>query len=127
MFIDQIFPAVVAGKDTLRNRLLAEAAACGLASERANTMMSSIPEPLVNAGTFLDKMTGLWRYEFGLPYDIAEDLVWGTHMWVPVDSLFAAISSAHARLPENKRIVYLQRLADPESHQATLVEMIPAY
>jgi hypothetical protein len=127
MYIEQVFAAVVGGKDTLRNRFLAEAANHLLTSEQANSMFSIIPEPLANADAFLDKMTGLWRYEFGLPYDIAQSLVWGTHMWAPVENLFAAISSAHARLPTDRRAAYLQRLADPDTHQATLVEMIPAY
>ena len=44
-----------------------------------------------------------------------------------MDSLYSAVSSAHARLPATKRSAYLQRLADSDAHQATLVEMIPAY
>ena len=126
MYIEQLFAAVVEDKDTLRNRFSAEAAMGGLSVEQANTLFSLVPAPLANAGAFLDKMTGLWRYEFGLPYDVAEKLVWGTHMWVPVDNFFAAVSSAQARLPANKRTAFLERLADPDRHQATLVEMIPA-
>jgi len=127
MYIEQIFAAVVGEKDTLRNRFLAAADSHGLAEDQANALVSTIPEPLASAGAFLDKMTGLWRYEFGLPYDIADDLVWGTHMWVPVEKLFAAISSAQARLPADNRAAFLQRLADPDAHQAALVEMIPAH
>lgn len=126
MYIEQVFAAVVGGKDTLRSRFSAEAAKHGLSAEQANTLFSLIPAPLANAGAFLDKMTGLWRYEFGLPYDIAEKLVWGTHMWVPVDNFFASVSSAQARLPANKRTAFLKRLANPDAHQVTLVEMIPA-
>lgn len=127
MYIEQVCAGVVGAKDTLRNRFLAEAAARGLTEEEANALVSTIPEPLVNAGAFLDRMTGLWRYEFGLPYDIADELVWGTHMWMPVEVLFAAISAARARLPADKLAAFLQRLADPDAHQATLVEMIPAH
>ena len=126
MYIEQVFAAVVGGKDTLRNRFLAEATRHGLSAEQGNALFSLMPEPLARAGTFLDKMTGFWRYEFGLPYDISDELVWGTHMWVPVETLYAAVSSAQARLPADKRIAFLERLADPDAHQATLVEMIPA-
>ena len=127
MYIEHIFAAVVGGKDILRNRFLAEAATHGITAEQANALYSLIPKPLANAGAFLDKMTGLWRYEFGLPYDIADKLFWGTHMWVPVETLYAALLSAHARLPADKRAAFLQRLADPDAHQAALVEMIPAH
>ena len=126
MYIEQVFAAVVARKDTLRNRILAEAAMHGLTAEQANVLFSLMPEPLANACAFLDKMTGLWRYEFGLPYDIADERVWGTHMWAPVETLYAAVWFAHARLPADKRPAFLQRLADPDAHQAALVEMIPA-
>lgn len=127
MFIDQIFPAVVAEKSTLLERLIAEAMAQGVTREQASAILSIVPERLISAGCFLDKMTGLWRYEFGVPYDIAKDLVWGTHMWVPVDYLYAALFCVYSRLPREKRAAYLGRLADPDAHQATLVEMIPAH
>jgi hypothetical protein len=127
MYIEHVFPAVVAGKDTLWKRLLEEAAGQGIAEERAKTLVSEIPEPPAGAGAFLDKLTGLWRYEFGVPYDIADQPVWGTHMWVPVGNLFAAICCACARLPVEKRALFFQRLADPDVHHTVLVEMVPAH
>lgn len=126
MLIDRVFPAVVAEKSTLRERLVTEAAASGLTNEFTESLIGTIPEPLIRAGAFLDKLTGLWRYEFGVPYNIANSHYWGTHMWVPVVHLFAALRCAYTRLPEAKRIDYLARLSDPEKHHAILVEMIPA-
>ncbi len=127
MFIEQIFPAVVSEKSTLHERLFAEAKARGLSNEDTEEFISIVPKTLIDAGAFLDKMTNLWRYEFGVPYDIGEDFVWGTHMWVPVHCLFNALLCAHSRLPKVTRVDYLKRLADPSKHQATLVEMIPGY
>lgn len=126
MFIEQIFPAVVADKSTLLERLFAEGKARGLSREITKAVVSVVPEALIKAGAFLDKMTNLWRYEFGVPYDIAENLVWGTHMWVPVKSLFTALFCAHTHISEEKRATYLAQLAIPEKHQDKLVEMIPA-
>lgn len=125
MLIDHIFPAVIGEKSTLRHRLFVEATASGMLTEHAHELISVVPELLANAEAFFDKMTGLWRYEFGIPYNIAKDFFWGTHMWIPVAHLFAALSCAYSRIPEVKRLNYLARLADPEKHQATLVEMIP--
>ncbi len=127
MLIDQVFPAVVAEKGALRDRLVSEAIAHGLTNDQANAILSDVPKRLVETGSFLDKRTGLWRYEFGLPFDIAGDLLWGTQMWVPVESLFIALNCAYSRLPDDKRVAYLERLADPKVHQVTLVEMIPAH
>lgn len=126
MLIEKIFPAVVAEKSTLLKCLFAEGEKRGLSNEDTEAIVSIVPKTLIETGAFLDKMTGLWRYEFGVPYDIAENLVWGTHMWVPVESLFTTLLCAHSRIPENKRGTYLAELADPKKHQNKLVEMIPA-
>lgn len=126
MFIEQICPAVVADKSTLLERLFAEGKARGLSDEDAKAIVATVPKTLIEAGAFLDKMTSLWRYEFGVPYDIAENLVWGTHMWVPVENLFTALFCAHSHISENKRATYLAQLTEPKKHQDKLVEMIPA-
>jgi hypothetical protein len=72
-------------------------------------------------------MTNLWRYEFGLPYDLTKVLVWGSDMWVPVNHLLAALSSACSRLPDDALMIFLTRLANPEKHQDALTEMMPAH
>lgn len=127
MLIDQVFPEVVAEKSSLRDRLVAEAKAQGLTDAETDVILSIAPQRIIEAGSFLDKMTGLWRYEFGIPYDIGEKLVFGTDMWVPVEYLFSALFCAYHRLPDEKRANYLARLADPSAHQVTIVEMIPAH
>jgi hypothetical protein len=125
MLIEQVLPEVISEKSTLRDRLFEIAMTRSLSKEQANAILSIVPKRLIGAGSFLDKMTGLWRYEFGVPYDIADDLLWGTHMWIPVECLFTAIFCAYTRLTENKRTLYLERLADQYAHQAVLIEMIP--
>lgn len=127
MFIEQIFPAIVAEKSTLRECLLEEAKARGLSNEDMAKLIAIVPKPLIDAGAFLEKMTKLWRYEFGIPYDIGNELFWGTHMWVPVHCLFNALSCAYSRLSKVACGDYLRRLVDRAKHQATLVEMIPGY
>ncbi len=125
MLIEKIDPAVVGEKSTLLRCLYAEGASRGISDEDTRAITSIVPKPLIDAGAFLDKRTELWRYEFGVPYDIADNLLWGTHMWVPVKSLFTALFCAYSRMPENKKATYLAELADPKKHQNKLVEMIP--
>jgi hypothetical protein len=127
MIIDQVFPNVVGAKSSLRESLMAEAVASGAEKETAITLVSIVPARLLSSGCLLDKMTGLWRYEFGMPYDLTKTLVWGSDMWIPVKHLFAALSSAHSRLPKDKLSCYLERLDNPDSHQFALAEMIPAH
>lgn len=127
MLIEQICPDFVAEKSTLHERLCAEGKARGFAKDDMREIISSVPQAFIDAGAFLDRMTNLWRYEFGVPYDIGENMVYSTDMWVPVHCLFNALTCAHSRLPNDKRVEYLRRMADPGNHQDTLVEMIPGY
>jgi hypothetical protein len=125
MMIDQVFPHVVAKRGALRDQLFELARDNGLSLEQTTERIASIPAPLIDAGAFLDELTGLWRYEFGVPFQIDETLVWGAHMWVPVDFLHRAIITASARLSEHQRSAYYARLNSPERHAVTLAEMIP--
>jgi hypothetical protein len=125
MLIEQIFKEIVNEKGTLRERLLTEAKARAVPREYMEKIMSKVPSALINADAYLDKMTNLWRYEFGIPYQLGKELVWGAHMWVPVRCLFDSLMCASLRLPENTCIDYFNRLANPGKHQSTLVEMIP--
>lgn len=88
-------------------------------------LISSIPSPLIKSEAFLDKMTNLWRYEFGIPYEIDGSLFWGTQMWVPVLNLLNALQIVKNRLNDEQRAIYLARLNVPQKHLDTLVEMIP--
>lgn len=125
MMIDEVFPHVVGDHGVLKDQLLQRAREQGLSVEQATERFAGLPAPLIDAGTFLDKLTGLWRYEFGVPFEIDRTLVWGAHMWVPVDYLHRAIVTASARVSVQERVAYYARLNDPERHAVTLAEMIP--
>jgi hypothetical protein len=126
MLIDSVFPEIVAAKSDLTACLIAQATARGLRPEQITKLLAIVPSPLSGAGAFLDKMTGIWRYEFGVPYQVGDSLVWGTHMWEEVSHLLDALLCVLCRVPEGKRAAYLQLLSTPGKHQQTLVEMIPA-
>jgi len=127
MLIDEVFPQVIGAKASLRDRLLQEFSLARISREEAERLLSAVPPLLLESGCFLDRMTGLWRYEFGIPYTVNsnQNLVWGTHMWVPVTHLLAAMVAAHQRLDSRKRQEYLGRLAEPSKHQDALCEMAP--
>jgi hypothetical protein len=122
----QPISAMITKKSTLKQLLYAECMAAGLDVEQSSGMIASVPEPLICAEAFLDKLTGLWRYDFGIPHIIGNTQYFGTHMWVPVTHLFMALRYTNERLPEIKRNAYLARLADISKHHAVLAEMIPA-
>lgn len=127
MLIEQVFPKVIGGKASLHGRLTVEGKSRGLSPHEIEALISIIPLKLLKADCFLDRLTDLWRYEFGQPYESISQgqYVWGTHMWPPVKHLFEAVRCAQIRLLEPQRRRYLERLANPEKHVDTLVEFLP--
>lgn len=79
MLIDQVQPLVVAEKSTLRERLIVEAKKNGMLEADTTSLLADVPAQLFDAGAFLDKLTTLWRYEFGIPFNIGNSHYWGTH------------------------------------------------
>jgi hypothetical protein len=126
MLIDSVCPEMVEAKSDLTACLITQATARGLRTEQITRLLSIVPQPLSEAGAFLDKLTGIWRYEFGVPYQLGDSLVWGTHMWEEVSHLLDAMLCVLCRVPEGKRLAYLRLLSTPSKHPQTLVEMIPA-
>ncbi len=126
MLIDKVFPQVVAAKATLADAFMAAANDASIAAEQAKNVLNWLTGSLANADCFLDRMTSLWRYEFGIPFDVSTKLVWGTHMWPPVRELMCALLTARQRLGDEQLKQYVERLTDEKRHRATMVEMIPA-
>jgi hypothetical protein len=127
MQILKFFPKVVGATGTLQARFVAIACKRGLARAVVNSLFPIIPFKLLNAPCFLDRLTDLWRYEYGYPLDrLPNNLhAWGAHMWVPVEYLFDNIMCAATRLPEAQRRQYFARLVDPDKHQDVLAEFAP--
>ena len=127
MLIDAVLPNVIGGRSSLTNLLKDEANRRGKSEEYVKDIISVIPEALVAAGCFFDRLTGYWRYEFGeyTTLNALQNVLWGTHMWCRVDVLFLVLTCASERLTLEDRARYLQRLANPSKHQDALAEMYP--
>ena len=85
MLIDRLFPQCVGGKAPLRQLLLEAAASFGMSAQKAQTLIQLLPSPLIDSPGFLDTYTNLWRYEFGEPFILNNQLIFGTHMLLPVN------------------------------------------
>ena len=126
MWIERIEPRLVADKSTLPGCLRAEGTRRGLSEFECSALLASVPPKLPSCECFLDALTGIWRYEFGQPHEVAGELVWGTHMWAPVPVLFDVLACARLRLPPAKHAAYLALLGgDERKHQDYLAEMFP--
>ncbi len=125
MLIEKLFPAAIEAISDLPARLRAEGVARGLSEAQCDALVSHLPLQLAQAECFLDRRTGLWKYEFGEPGHVGTKLIWG-HLWTPVPVLFDVIACAKQRLPAKKLAAYMARLAsDPGKHLEHLAEMFP--
>ena len=125
MLIESVSPELVGAKSTLPACLRAEAAIRGWPDAERETLLAVVPAELLACECFHDKLTRLWRYEFGEPHQVGSELVWGIHMWPPVPVLFDVLACAQQRLPPQKLAAYLALLADPRKHPEYLAEMFP--
>jgi hypothetical protein len=125
MLIDRLLPQGVGGKAPLRQLLLDAAASFGMAAQEAQTLVQLLPSPLIDSPGFLDTSTGLWRYEFGEPFDLSDQLIFGTHMFLPVNELLLATGAFARWVPLGKRAAYLKSLNNPGKHPVALAEMMP--
>jgi hypothetical protein len=125
MWIEKIKPELVGGKSNLMDCLTAEGHGRGWSSQDCAALLGILPHELTSCACFLDRLTDLWRYEFGRPHQVGSSLIWGTHMWAPVPVLFDVLVCARMRLPAGKLWPYLQLLTDADKHQEYLAEMFP--
>lgn len=125
MLIERLFPQGVGGKAPLRQLLLDAAASFGMAAQEAQTLVQLLPCPLIESSGFLDTSTDLWRYEFGEPFILDDQLIFGTHMFLPVNELVLATAAFARWVPVGKRAAYLAALNCPSKHPVALAEMMP--
>lgn len=125
MLIDKLLPQVVGGKAPLRQLLLDAAASFGMAPQEAQTLVQLLPSPLIDSPGFLDTCTSIWRYEFGEPFMLDDQLIFGTHMFLPVNELLLATGALTRWVPIGKRTAFIAALNCPSRHLAALAEMMP--
>ena len=114
------------GVAPLPDQVLRVAAAAGLALDQSAELINLIPCEVRDAPCFLDRLTGLWRYQFGSVFDIPDaGLVLGTQMFPPVDHLFRVLWCSRERLRPEQLGTCLRRLADPRKHADLLAEFAP--
>lgn len=73
------------------DRFVALAAEQGDAKSYATELVRLLPLPLRQAPVWFDKLSKLWRYEYGLPFDrLPEDtFVLGSNLFFPTGEIFS--------------------------------------
>ena len=125
MWIERIAPELVVAKSTLLEIIRAEMLGRGFGIEACDALFSILPSSLARCECFLDRLTGLWRYELGEPHRVGGKLIWGVHMWPEVSVLVDVLECARHRLSSERLGGYLMLLADLRKHQDHLAEMYP--
>ncbi|MTV16323.1 MULTISPECIES: hypothetical protein [Bradyrhizobium] len=125
LLIETVQPQLVGGVNSLLARLTAEGQARGLSKDQSDGVIAILPPNLAACGCFLDRLTNIWRYEFGLPHRVGNDLIWGVHMWPRVPLLFDVLECAQRRLSPDKLCAYLTLIDDIGRHLIHLTEMFP--
>jgi hypothetical protein len=99
----------------------------GKSRDDVEQLVSIVPEKVRSLTCFLDRLTSLWRYDYGNPFVNLPGggAVFGTHMYHEVDRLFDVLECAQLRLPQPQLANYLQRMDDPNKHGDMLVEFMP--
>lgn len=124
MLIEEKFPAAVGAKLPLASAFLIHASAVGISEHRAAALLRLIPSPLSDAECFFDKISNIWKYEFGEALRLSQGVLLGT-AWEPVRNLVAVIDAVERFLSDDQRRRYLARLARQAEHDIALCEFMP--
>lgn len=118
---------MVGDTSTLYEEFLSCAKKYGDNREYATQLLKFLPQAIKESCVWFDRVTSLWRYEYGIPYDnLPQDMVVvGTNMNHPVDDLYIAIKTADKWLKPEQLILYRERLADKNKHLDVVFEMRP--
>ena len=120
-------PRFVAAVKPLHDAFVEEATKQGLQAEVAEEIFALVPEALRRAPSFLDRMGGMWRYDYGRPIKglPGGGAVIGTHMWPEVEHFVRAARFARERLGSVGLQSFLTRLGDRSRHSDYLTEFAP--
>jgi hypothetical protein len=101
----------------------------GVERKAAEDLFQLLPPSLQASEAFFDRLTGLWRYEFGCPLEVVSgtQVILGTHQYPEVRNLLRALRAVTPRLPPASLSTYLNRLADRSRHLDALFEARPLF
>lgn len=127
MNLPRVPSALVGGVATLPDLFVALGKSQGIPREETRTIAELVPAQIKAAPCFLDRLTGIWRYDFGEPFVNLPGggIVLGTNMYQEVERLYAVLSCARRRLSGDKLSSYLVTLGNLEKHEDALIEFAP--
>lgn len=126
MNLPRVPPEMVGGVADLRSLFASLGRYRGIPHKEVEEIAALVPQAIRTTPCFLDRLTGLWRYDFGEALTLPGDsMVLSTNMYQPVDRLYDVLACASRRLTPEELGNYLLRLADPKKHDDLLFEFAP--
>src|SRR6266481_6266880 len=127
MNFSRVPSALVGGVAALPDLFVALGRSRGIPREETQRIADLVPAQIKAAPCFLDRLTGIWRYDFGEPFVNLPGggVVLGTNMYQEVERLYAVLACARRRLTPDKLSSYLASLGNPDKHEDTLIEFAP--
>ncbi|MBZ5543893.1 MAG: hypothetical protein LAO07_09470 [Acidobacteriia bacterium] len=106
------------------------AKAIGMTPEQATKVYGLLPPNIRKAPAFKDRLTGLWRYEFGRAYVVRNEeghnfAIWGTDQAPRIALLLKGVDRLMHLLARPQLRVFLKRLDDERKHLHILAELDP--
>lgn len=115
----------VADMHHIYGRFLKLAEEFGHTEAYARELTKLLPLPVSSAPAFLDRVTEVWRYDYGLPFDFPNDWAIGTDQWPEVGILYRVIDAANRNLDPQLLLGWLKRLSNESKHMDVMTEMRP--
>lgn len=98
----------------------------GFPTMYAERIAELIPREIRDRPCFLDRLTGIWRYEYGKPLTLRTGArIVGAPMFPEVGRLFDVLGCGEWRLTGENLQTYLTRLTDLGRHEDVLAEFAP--
>ncbi|MBI3021453.1 MAG: hypothetical protein HYY59_05600 [Candidatus Omnitrophica bacterium] len=100
----------------------------GVSRQDAEELFELLPRPVQQSPAFHDRITGLWKYDFGAPIDIdSHIIIGGGGMFPLVRHLVTTMKIVRARLDAGQLQNLMKRLAIPLKHEDALAEFSPLF
>ena len=99
----------------------------GKTTAEIEAIVRLLPQHLKETVAFVDRLSNIWRYDFGEPYvsDKKQPFMIGTDQFPPVERLLCCVDVMQRYLTATQLLEYLARLGNPSKHLETLMECAP--
>jgi hypothetical protein len=110
----------------LRDYILQSDDDLGITAGESAAIINALPEAIQRAPCFRFRLTGVQRYEYGLPFNLPDgQILFGGPQVPPVRKLVAGVQAVLRYAPGTTGAAILRRLENRQKHYEALAELTP--